>query len=330
MQKREAGVDLFRCLGLLFVTGLHAYLYNGFYSEIQFGPAMWGANTFRWLFSGCNGMFMLMTGYLKSTKPVNKRYYSGLVTVLVGYALTCAVSYPIRYFLLGERDALPIWIDRFFAFDGYAWYIGMYIGLILFSPVINLAIAQLKTQKELLWLAGTMMLLTTLPSLTGLHLLPEYWTGLYPLTYYVLGAVIRRLELRLPSWVGLTGAAAVVCLMGTLSSLTARGGVFTDGFVQGGNGGFLTTLMVTLLFLGIYRLPVGPKTGEVLAWASGGVFEGYLLSRLLDVWVYDLVPFWHSPESYPLIFLSVTVPVFLLSTAAGKAVHMLSLRLTHK
>lgn len=45
MQKREPGIDLFRCLGLLFVTGLHAFLYNGFYSEIQAGPEMWAANT---------------------------------------------------------------------------------------------------------------------------------------------------------------------------------------------------------------------------------------------------------------------------------------------
>ena len=80
----EAGVDLFRILGLLFVNGLHACLYNGFYSVPQVGAEVWLANTFRWLFYGCNAMFMLLTGYLKSTKPWNRRYYKGLVTVLVG------------------------------------------------------------------------------------------------------------------------------------------------------------------------------------------------------------------------------------------------------
>ena len=328
MCNREPGIDLFRCLGLLFVTGLHAFLYNGFYSEIQGGVLMWSATSIRWLFSGCNGMFMLLTGYLKGGKPINRKYFHGLLTVLTGYGLTCLISYPIRFLILGERDSLPVWIDRFFTFDGYGWYIGMYIGLILFSPVINLALGQVKERRELLLLAGMMTILTALPSLTPLHLLPEYWSGLYPLTYYTLGAVIRRLELRLPPWFGLCGAVCTACFMGLLSAWTARGGVFTDGFIQGGNGGALTTLMVTLLFLGIYRLPVRPVAAKLLAWASGGVFEGYLLSRLLDVWIYDCFPQWHSPACYPLLFLCVTVPVFLCSILTGKIVHRLAARLT--
>ena len=187
---------------------------------------------------------------------------------------------------------------------------------------------QLTDRRQLLMLALTMVLLTALPSATPAHLLPEYWTGLYPLTYYTLGAVIRRMELRLPCRVGLLGAVLTAALMGLLSSLTAAGGVFTDGFVQGGNGGFLTTILVVMSFLGIYRLPLPRGTARLLAWLSGGVFEGYLLSRLLDVWVYDLFPQWHGPSCYPLLFLLVTIPVFLISILAGKAVHTLAVRFT--
>lgn len=311
LQKREAGIDLVRCLGLLFVTGLHAFLYNGFYSETQ-GLNMWAANSFRWLFSGCNGLFMLLTGYLKTRKPLGKAYFRGLWTVLAGYGLVCAVSFPIRYSLMGEKDGWFIWLERMVTFEGYAWYIEMYIGLILLSPFINLALDQLKGKRELLCAAGVMVLLTALPSLTPLRLLPDYWTGLYPLTYYTIGAV------------------STAALMGLLSSLTAAGGVFTDGFAQGGFGGCLTTLLVTLVFLGTYRLPVPWALHRPLAWLAGGVFEGYLLSRLLDVWVYDLVPGWHSPECYPLLFLCVTVPVFLISAVCGRALHSLAVRLTAK
>ena len=326
MRRRESGIDLYRCLGLLFVTGLHSFLYNGFYSEAQ-GLSMLGPNMARWLFSACNGMFMLMTGYLKTRKPWDRGYYRGLWTVLVGYGLTCLISYPIRHFLYGEEHSLLQWIDRFFTFDGYGWYIGMYVGLILLSPVLNLAMDHMD-RRQLLGLALTMAALTALPSATPIHLLPEYWTGLYPLTYYTLGAVIRRLELHIPSWVGLLGAALTAGLMGLLSSFTAAGGVFTDGFVQGGNGGFLSTLLVTMLFLGIYRLRLPSGLERLLTWLSGGVFEGYLLSRLLDVWVYDLHPQWHTPECSPLLFICVTIPVFLCSILAGKAVHTLAAKLT--
>lgn len=326
MRNRESGIDLYRCLGLLFVTGLHSFLYNGFYSEVQ-GLSMLGPNMARWLFSACNGMFMLMTGYLKTRKSWDRGYYRGLWTVLVGYGLTCLISYPIRHFLYGEEHSLLDWIDRLFTFDGYGWYIGMYVGLILLSPVLNLAMDHMD-RRQLLGLALTMAALTALPSATPIHLLPEYWTGLYPLTYYTLGAVIRRLELHIPSWIGLLGAALTAGLMGLLSSLTAAGGVFTDGFVQGGNGGFLSTILVTMLFLGTYRLRLPGGLERLLAWLSGGVFEGYLLSRLLDVWVYDLLPQWHTPGCYPLLFICVTIPVFLCSILTGKAVHTLAARLT--
>ena len=154
--------------------------------------------------------------------------------------------------------------------------------------------------------------------------------GIYPLTYYVIGAVIRRLRPELPMWKGLLGAGVSAIVMGTASLISTDGGTFSDGFAQGGNGGFLTTLMVSLLFLGVYRIEAGLKLRKVLAWLSSGVLEGFLLSRLLDVWVYDTVSFWHTPENYWLIFACVSVPVFLVSVTAGHYVHKLAVSLTKK
>ena len=328
LQQREAGADLFRLLGLLFVNGLHAFLYNGFYSAPQTGVAMWLANSFRWLFFGCNGMFMLLTGYLKTTKPWGKGYYKGLLPVLVGYILTCVISYPIRYFLIGEQDPLAVWVERFFTFSNYAWYVEMYIGLILISPVINLALNSLQTPKAIWLLTASVVLATTLPSITPLKLLPDWWVGMYPIGYYMLGAAIGRTRPKIPAYIGLLGAALCAIGMGLASLLTTGGGKFNDGFSQGGYGGFFTTLMVTCLFIGVYRFQAGPRTSKVLSFCAAGVFEGYILSRLWDVWVYKTVSFWHKPETYILIFLCVTVPVFLTSMLAGRLVHALSVRIT--
>ena len=81
MQSRQPGIDLLRCLGLLFVTGVHSFLYNGYYYEPQTGILMWGANSFKWLFFTCNGLFMLLTGYLKCEKPLSKGYYRSLLPI---------------------------------------------------------------------------------------------------------------------------------------------------------------------------------------------------------------------------------------------------------
>lgn len=66
MQHREPGLDLLRCLALLLVITFHSFLYNGFYSQPQSGAAMLAANAVRWLSVSCIGIFLMLTGYLKS------------------------------------------------------------------------------------------------------------------------------------------------------------------------------------------------------------------------------------------------------------------------
>ena len=142
----------------------------------------------------------------------------------------------------------------------------------------------------------------------------------------MIGAVIRKLQPQIKPWLCLTLAAAVTLWLGFLT-LISTNGTISDGFGQG-YGGFWVTVIITLLFGGLYRLHIGPKAAKALAWLSGGVFEGYMISRLFDVWIYGTVPQWHTPAMYPVIFLCITVPVFLISILSGKAVHSLALRLT--
>ncbi len=325
MSKRQPGIDLLRCIGLLFVVGVHSFLKNGYYSQPQTGFLMWGANSARWLFYSCNGIFMILTGYLKSTKPLSKDYYRSLLPILTGYALTCLISFPIRHFLLDEKLSFFSWIEKMVTFGNYGWYVEMYIGLFLFAPVINLALDALKEPKQLLWLAGTMVILTALPSITAVNLVPDYWIALYPVTYYCLGAVIRRLQPQIKPWLGICGAFLTAAGLG-LASLLTTDKTISNGFGQG-YGGFWITLIVVFLFLGLYRLKIGPKFSKILSWAAGGVFEGYILSRLFDVWLYDCFKQWHTPEKYPLLFICVTIPIFIMSILMGKTVHTVALKL---
>lgn len=323
--KRETGIDFVRVLGLLFVNGIHFFLKNGFYSVEQVGLTVWGANCFRWLFFSCNGIFLLLTGYLKSTKPFTKDYYRSLLPILVGYGLTCLITYPIRHFALGERLSVFEWIGNFLTFSNYSWYLEMYIGLILFSPLLNLALAQIKEERTLLAITGVLFVLTALPSITGINLIPDYWVDFYPVTFYVIGAAIRRLQPNIKLWQGLSVLAMVVMFMAWISLISTDEG-FSSGFIQS-NGGFWNTVVATLVFLTFYRVKLPERAGKVLAWLSQGVLEGYLLSLVLDRSLYGAFRQWHSPEHYPVLFLCATVPIFLISILAGRAVHALSVRL---
>ena len=325
MKQRQSGIDLIRCLGLLFVVSVHYFLYNGFYYEPQTSLILLPANTARWLFLSCNGIFMTLTGYLKSAKPLSRSYYRSLAPILTGYVLTCAVSFPIRHFLLDEKMTLWGWIENMVTFGNYSWYVEMYIGLFLFAPVINLALDALKTPRQLYWLAGTLVFMTALPSFTAINLIPDYWTALYPITYYVFGAVVQRLQPKISPWGCIGGAILVAAGLGAATLLTTDGS-FSDGVTQG-YGGFWVTAMVILLFLGLYRLNIGPRVSRILNWAAGGTFEGYILSRLFDIWVYAAFPQWHSPKKYALGYLCLTIPIFLISVLLGKAVHTLAVLL---
>ncbi len=326
MNQRKPGIDLIRCMGLLFVVGVHSFLKNGFYYEPQTTTAMLLPNTFRWLFYSCNGIFMILTGYLKSSKKLEKGYYRSLAPILMGYFLTCVFSFPIRHFLLDEKLTVAQWIEKMVTFANYGWYVEMYIGLFLIAPFINMALDSSKTPKQLHAFALTMVFLTALPSITALNFIPDYWNALYPVTYYVLGAVIRRLDLRLKPWIGICGALAVAAGLGMVTLLTTDSG-FSKGFTQG-YGGFWTTLMVTLLFLGLHHVKLPECPARVLGWCAGGVFEGYILSRLFDVWVYARFPQWHEPGKYWIGFLCISLPIFIISLMLGKAVHTMAEKLT--
>lgn len=323
--KREPGIDLVRCMALLFVNGIHMFLKNGYYGEAQIGMAVWGANCFRWLFFSCNGLFLLLTGYLKSTKPFTKGYYKSLLPILTGYLLTCLITYPIRHFWMGDVRSLGEWLTNFFSFGNYAWYLEMYVGLLLFSPVINLALAQIRDDRQILGMAGMLLLLTALPDLTELPLLPDAWLSLYPVTFYVIGAAIRRLQPKLSLWKGAALTALTVMGMAA-ASLLVTDKAFSEGFIQS-NGGPWNTLVATLVFVTLYRVRLPERVGKVLAFFSSGVMEGYLLSLVLDGSLYALLKQWHNPQDYPLLFVCVTVPIFLISIAAGRGVHALAARL---
>ena len=263
---------------------------------------------------------MMLTGYLKCTKPLSKSYYRSLVPILLGYFLCCAVSFPIRHFFLGEQLTLKEWVEKLITFANYGWYVEMYIGLFLLSPFLNIILDKLSTPRQYAALAGTMLFLTALPSITKHNVIPDYWTSLYPITMYVLGAGIRKFRPKFPAWLAGLLALGTVCLMGLFSVLSTDG-VQSKGFTQG-YGGFWVTLTGIFLFLAVYRIRLPESIAPGVRWMANGCFEGFLLSRLFDVWVYGKAPAaWREPDKYWLCFLAITLPIYFISILLGTVVH---------
>ena len=316
MKNRAPGLDLLRCLGLFLVVSFHGFLCNGYYYEVQQGMYMWLAGSFRWFSCCCIGLFLMLTGYLKSDRTHWRDCWKGLIPVLLGYCLTTALAVPYRHFYMGETQSVIQWIRSILRFtvNDYSWYVPMYIGLTLISPFVNLLLQHLHNTRQLLALAAVLLGITAVPGIWP-GWLPDYWYFAYPLSYYVLGATVRRLQPKLPVWLGLLGAAAMALVMGTVTVLRAWGTVNAGPAWEFGD--VWIVWMVLCLFLGLYRVKLPGKVSRVLAVCSGGCYGGFLLSWMLDNTVYR----WGARCGVPInswqMFLCVTIPIFLVSLGLG-------------
>ncbi|MBQ6831813.1 MAG: acyltransferase family protein [Oscillospiraceae bacterium] len=316
MSKRNTGLDLIRCIALLLVLTFHFFLNNGYYYEKQEGVAVFLAGSVRWLSTSCIGLFLMLSGYLKSEKSGYKSIWKGLLPLLLGYLLAAVITIPVRHLCFHQEYTVTQWIWKLFDFSAlyYGWYVEMFVGLTLLMPFINILLRQLN-ERAILLLAAVLLLLTAAPGATPLRLLPDHWRGIYPVTYYVLGAVIRRKQPRISTWFGIGGAILTALLMGGATVLSTQENLseaLTWEFAD------LWTVMISVcLFMSLYRLELPSKIGNILAFGASGCYGGYLLSHLMDGWCYKLVPQWHTPARYPLTFLLITVPSFVICVLAG-------------
>ena len=317
MPKREPGLDLLRCTALLFVVTFHSFLNNGYYSESQAGISMWLAGSFRWLSVSCIGLFLMLTGYLKSEKTDVKACYRGLVPVILGYLFAAFISIPIRHFVFGDIQTLSTWLTRLFSFSAvyYGWYVEMYIGLVLLCLFVNIILQHLQSTQALLGFGMVMLVITALPGTTPLVIFPDYWRSIYPLTYYILGVIVRRIQPKINPWLGIVGALMMAAILGAATVLSTDGKLsealtweFPDLWI---------TLIVVCLFMALYRVRIPSAIRSTLAFGASGCYGGYLLSHLFDAWCYKLIPSWRTPARYALIFFCITVPIFLVSLILG-------------
>lgn len=278
---------------------------------------MWLAGSFRWLSVSCIGLFLMLTGYLKAEKTDLKSCYRGLIPVLLGYLLAAIISIPVRHFVFGDTQTFSAWLTRLFGFSAvhYGWYVEMYIGLILLCPFINIILKHLQSAKALYGFAAIMLVITALPGATPLCVFPDYWRSIYPLTYYILGALVRRLQPKINPWIGIAGAIFMSAALGAATVLSTDGKLsealkweFADLWI---------TVIVVCLFTALYRVKIPPALSRVLAYGASGCYGGYLLSHLFDAWCYNLFPQWRSPERYARIFFCITVPIFIISVILG-------------
>ena len=162
--------------------------------------------------------------------------------------------------------------------------------------------------------------LTALPGLVNQlgTLLPVWWVGVYPLTYYVLGAWLREHPLRLKGWQLLACWAGLAAAVGAKGYLTAGGGAYR-WMPEDQWGSLALTLEAACLFSCLRRAK-GEGLPSPVRWCVARVarlaLPMYLVSYIADQIVYPVLA-QAVPEAHRRLFaMPVTVPVVVALSLA--------------
>lgn len=155
---------------------------------------------------GCGvPLFIMLTGYLNINKSVSRKYYSGIWRVLAAYLFFSVLTLIFRHYILNEPISPMFAIKSILNFTSfmYGWYIEMWIGLFLLVPFLNILYKGIPTKAHKHVLIITLSFLTFIPVFTnryGQHLLPAFWTSLYPVAFYFIGSYIREYQPSVSKW----------------------------------------------------------------------------------------------------------------------------------
>lgn len=337
--ERESGLDLLRTFAILFVVGVHFFLHTDFYKVPVSDINMMLQVSLRWLFTMCVPLFILLTGYFQTEKKPEMKYFKKLIPILGIYLFYSVLSVLMRALYLKEDKSIIKWIADIFVFDAdkYSWYINMYIGLFLIIPFLNLIHKNINNIKNYRIFLLILVSITGLPELfqyLSFHYSPlkvltlsNWWIGIYPVTYYFLGAYIREYRPKLNKKLAALCLITVVLLETFITVFFCRNKVFSA--VIGGYGSLLIMIEALMFFIIVYDIKLNNRRLKRLsATISVLSLDIFLCSYISDklIYTYVMKNIFKSQQQimYYYIFIVMTsfISAFVISYLRYKSIRL--------
>lgn len=324
--KRNVNIDLVKCIAVFSVISVHFFANTGFYDKVVSGNGMYIGVLFRTLFMICVPLFLITTGYLMKNKVLSKKYYFGISRVLIIYLLDALLCLGYRAIYLEESFSFKHIVRCILEFDIVnTWYIEMYIGLFLLIPFINLIYNNLKNKNEKKILLFTMFILTSFQGLVNIKysLIPDWWTFLYPLTYYFIGCYLREYKINIKKYKNIL--LFFICLViSTLVNIYVSNG---NNFVWGVHNNYssilniLTSVLMFILIININLQNINIKVKRIIVKISELSLGIYLTSGIVDLFLY--FDYFKDIDFFSFIGYFKIVPfVFVLSSGLSMIINM--------
>lgn len=322
---RQSGLDIVRIIASISVIAVHFYLNCNFYETPLQGAKMFAMTFGRWLFMICVPLFMMLTGYLKCHKKCDKAHYLSLIPILLSYIIIAVVKVIISNIYYGKGYYSFGNAIKAIATYQIAWYVGMYVGLMLIIPFLNKLIAAL-SEKEFKWMILAFALAACVFPLVQ-YVIPSYWQYLYPLVYYFLGAYIREYKPKVNKWMCAATVLIMTLINGVITYASAHGEPFRYDVLAGVDNGYsvitvaVATVAVFLMFYDVCEngAEVASKGWKgLLGTISSASLEIYLFSGVFDVIIYTYLKQTHTMATEFFWLFFITVPLnFICSAVCG-------------
>jgi len=238
----------------------------------------------------CVPLFMILTGYLSRHFVYDKKHVLRFLHILSVYALSTLVCKLYRTWFWGSELSLKSFIYGLIDFSGapYAWYVEMYLGMLLMIPLLNAGWRGLSGRDKKIALGGFLILscgYTVFPDRSFF----DYWSALYPVAYYFVGAYLAENRPQVKKRILALLLVPSAVLLALASYVRDYGTMFRAQAYVG--HGSVYVLAVTLLFFVLLQkldLSAMPKG---IAWlirqAAKATLPAYLVSYCFDGSVYE-------------------------------------------
>ncbi|MEG1571767.1 MAG: acyltransferase family protein [Clostridia bacterium] len=274
--ERSAGIDLLKTLAIVLVFAFHFLFTIQYYQTPLSGGGMFLKTYVRWAASICVPLFIMITGYLQKNKKPTWAYYSKFSVVIISYLLN-AILLILYLFFIHELSKYSI--RQTVNLERY-WYLGLYLGLYLMIPLLNLAWQPLHRRGKQAVLLGLVVLSSLSTVFNGW--MNAYWVGLFPILYYYCGAFVREYKVQVRRGV----LVLLCCLLPLLPTLKTYFTLYGELFQWRLFGGYCNeynafpTVAATLCaFLLCYQIHIRSRMlRKWLGYAAVASLEIYLLT----------------------------------------------------
>jgi len=297
MKERKLNIDLLKCIAIVFVVGVHFFLHTNYYGQSFTFKSIFLSSFIWMILMTCVPLFIMTTGYLMKDKTYSEDYFIKLLPVIGIYALTAAV-YTFFDMRVVNEEYLGKLFENIFSFSHYAWYVNLYIGLYMLIPFLNAGFNSLTSRKNQVVVLGILVLFTIVPPTLSLlnkneqnfmilpHIIPDYWKGLWPITYYLLGAFLASSKKK-------SSFKELVFVIFILDILSVFGLAAISETTFGIEYGVLPVfLLSSLIFYSVIHLKVSIKNEwlkRVILFISKNTLPIYLLSVIGDYYWYPKI-----------------------------------------